>query len=103
MKDMEERDELLRYLVAMPYALKDHMLREDKLVEDLQVRAAEPGVWLLDLGCSIDCFAITWLIQMPGGADGPCLMSCLHILEMAVLRIWDESVRATIAETDTWW
>lgn len=103
MKDMEERDELLRYLVAMPYALKDHMLREDKLVEDLQVRAAEPGVCLLGPGCSLDCFSITWLIQMPAGADGPCLMSCLHILEMAVLRTWDESMRATIAETDTWW
>jgi hypothetical protein len=88
---MEERDELLRYLVAMPYALKDHMLREDKLVEDLQVRA---GVCLFHPGCSLDCFAVTWLIQMPGGADGHCLMSRLHRLEKVVLITWNESMRA---------
>lgn len=38
MGDTEDREQLLRHLVAFPYAFKDHMVREDHLVQDMQVR-----------------------------------------------------------------
>lgn len=38
MDEGEERDEVLRYLMAFPYAFKDHLLREDHLVDDMRVR-----------------------------------------------------------------
>jgi predicted membrane chloride channel (bestrophin family) len=38
MDDDEDREQVLRYLMAFPYAFKDHMLREDNLVTDMQVR-----------------------------------------------------------------
>jgi predicted membrane chloride channel (bestrophin family) len=38
MDDDEDREQVLRYLMAFPYAFKDHMLREDNLATDMQVR-----------------------------------------------------------------
>jgi predicted membrane chloride channel (bestrophin family) len=38
MDNDEDREQALRYLMAFPYAFKDHMLREDDLVKDMQVR-----------------------------------------------------------------
>jgi predicted membrane chloride channel (bestrophin family) len=36
MDNDEDREQALRYLMAFPYAFKDHMLREDDLVKDMQ-------------------------------------------------------------------
>ncbi|GAQ84873.1 hypothetical protein KFL_002100030 [Klebsormidium nitens] len=36
MDDNEEREEVLRYLMAFPYAFKNHLLREDHIVDDMR-------------------------------------------------------------------